>query len=328
MSSSRAFPAGVRGGGGGAVDRDGRGAVTWRRQVGISLSGHIPVPLCSRCGSQQCQHWPASEVRLPRGVTISVSFSAQQLRQSRARSRVFACAKTAWPWSRSIKLRETEHSSSRRTELPGTRQGALLTALIDRIDVGANRIDIHFRPTRLAALLDVAPTPLPSATDDEIQILSIPVRPRRSGREIKLRIGGTTGACEEKPPRVCQGSEMPPILTAEHVVKRIAAECAFVADRGGVGIRLKPAATDCAAVQRATPRRHPTEAIAPLAESATAAVNWSKPGRFFDTADRCANRTRKQPRADRSRWNLARPSVPPQGGGPTSEKSSAPGAAL
>src|ERR1700740_1544445 len=37
-SRSRAFPAGVRGGGGGAVDRDGRGAVTWRRLVGISLS--------------------------------------------------------------------------------------------------------------------------------------------------------------------------------------------------------------------------------------------------------------------------------------------------
>ncbi len=35
---------------------------------------------------------------------------------------------------------------------------------------------------------------------------------------------------------------MPPILTAEDVVKRIAAECAFVDDRGAVGIRLKPAA--------------------------------------------------------------------------------------
>jgi hypothetical protein len=31
-------------------------------------------------------------------------------------------------------------------------------------------------------------------------------------------------------------------LTAEDVVKRIAAECAFVDDRSGVGIRLKPAA--------------------------------------------------------------------------------------
>ena len=35
---------------------------------------------------------------------------------------------------------------------------------------------------------------------------------------------------------------MPPILTAEDVVKRIAAECAFVDERGAVGIRLEPAA--------------------------------------------------------------------------------------
>jgi hypothetical protein len=33
----------------------------------------------------------------------------------------------------------------------------------------------------------------------------------------------------------------PPRLTAEGVVRPIAAECAFVDDRGGVGIRLKPA---------------------------------------------------------------------------------------
>ena len=35
---------------------------------------------------------------------------------------------------------------------------------------------------------------------------------------------------------------MPPILTAEDVVRRIAAEYAYVDDRGGVGIRLEPAA--------------------------------------------------------------------------------------
>jgi hypothetical protein len=33
---------------------------------------------------------------------------------------------------------------------------------------------------------------------------------------------------------------MAPILTAEDVVRRIAAECTFVDERGGVGIRLKP----------------------------------------------------------------------------------------
>jgi hypothetical protein len=32
---------------------------------------------------------------------------------------------------------------------------------------------------------------------------------------------------------------MPPILTAEDVVKRIAAESSFVDERGAVGIRLK-----------------------------------------------------------------------------------------
>jgi hypothetical protein len=35
---------------------------------------------------------------------------------------------------------------------------------------------------------------------------------------------------------------MAPILTPEDVVRRIAAECAYVDERGGVGIRLKPAA--------------------------------------------------------------------------------------
>ena len=68
-------------------------------------------------------------------------------------------------------------------ELPGARQRAFLTALIERIDVGADRIDIHFRPTRLGVLLDIAATPLPSATDDETQILSVPIRaaPLRAG---------------------------------------------------------------------------------------------------------------------------------------------------
>src|SRR6202043_1135885 len=41
----------------------------------------------------------------------------------------------------------------------------------------------------------------------------------------------------------CQGGGyMAAILTAEDVVRRIAAECAYVDERGGVGIRLEPAA--------------------------------------------------------------------------------------
>jgi hypothetical protein len=74
-----------------------------------------------------------------------------------------------------------------------------LPTLIDRIDVAAHQIDIHLRPTRLAALLNVAATPLPSATDDEIQILSIPVRLRRCGRAITMRIEGTEPFATAKP---------------------------------------------------------------------------------------------------------------------------------
>jgi hypothetical protein len=35
---------------------------------------------------------------------------------------------------------------------------------------------------------------------------------------------------------------MAPVLTPEDVVRRIAAECTFIDERGAVGIRLEPAA--------------------------------------------------------------------------------------
>src|SRR5262249_5452414 len=71
-------------------------------------------------------------------------------------------------------------------KLPGPRQRAFLTALIERIAVGVNQIDIHLHPTRLGAILDVAAAP----SEEETQILSIPVQLRRSGREITMVING------------------------------------------------------------------------------------------------------------------------------------------
>jgi site-specific DNA recombinase len=84
-------------------------------------------------------------------------------------------------------------------ELPAIRQRALLTALIERIDVRANQIDIQLRQTRLGAILDVAATRLSSTTEEEIQILCIPVRLRRSGREIRMLIEGTEPFATAKP---------------------------------------------------------------------------------------------------------------------------------
>ena len=83
-------------------------------------------------------------------------------------------------------------------ELPVMRRRAVLTGLIERIEIGIDQIDIHFRPTRLPALLDVA-TPLASAIDDETQILSVPIRLRRVGREILMRIDSTHPFATAKP---------------------------------------------------------------------------------------------------------------------------------
>jgi hypothetical protein len=83
--------------------------------------------------------------------------------------------------------------------LPAARQRTFLTALIERIEVEVNRIRIHLRPTRLGALLDMSATVLPSAADDETQILSVPIALRRSGREIKMLIEGTAPFSIAKP---------------------------------------------------------------------------------------------------------------------------------
>jgi site-specific DNA recombinase len=73
-------------------------------------------------------------------------------------------------------------------QLPATQQRALLAGLVERIDIGANQIDIHFRPTRLGALFDGPAAPFVDEGNDETQILSVPVRLRQSGREIRMLI--------------------------------------------------------------------------------------------------------------------------------------------
>ena len=84
-------------------------------------------------------------------------------------------------------------------ELPVARKRAVLTALIERIEVRVDQIDIGLRPARLGALLDVTAAALQSLTDDEIQILSVPVRLRRAGREITVVIDGTDPFAAAKP---------------------------------------------------------------------------------------------------------------------------------
>jgi site-specific DNA recombinase len=76
-------------------------------------------------------------------------------------------------------------------ELSVARKRAVLAALVERIEVSLDQIDIRLRPPRLNALFDAAETPSQGATDDETEILSVSVRLRRAGREIRMVIDGT-----------------------------------------------------------------------------------------------------------------------------------------
>src|SRR5215472_6730265 len=66
-------------------------------------------------------------------------------------------------------------------QLPATRQRALLAGLVERIDIGANQIDIQVRARGLGALFDGPAAPLVDEANDETQIRSVPVRLRPSG---------------------------------------------------------------------------------------------------------------------------------------------------
>jgi len=112
---------------------------------------------------------------------------------------VYQATRLADPSAQRRLIARAEEIGNSWSELPATRQRTLLTALIERIDIGANRLDIHLRPIRLRMLLDIAATPLPSGADDETQILSMPIELRRSGREIKMLIDGTGSFPTAKP---------------------------------------------------------------------------------------------------------------------------------
>jgi site-specific DNA recombinase len=64
--------------------------------------------------------------------------------------------------------------------------------------VRVDQIDIRLRPPRLGALLDAA-APSQGVNDEETEILSVPVRLRRAGREIRMVIDGTDPFATAKP---------------------------------------------------------------------------------------------------------------------------------
>src|SRR5580704_17290142 len=81
-----------------------------------------------------------------------------------------------------------------------------------------------------------------------------------------------TNNCRACEPACRGGGDMAPILTGEDVVRRIATECTYVDERGGVGIRLRPAAAIVRQYGEQSPPA-PAQADAALAETAAPALS-------------------------------------------------------
>ena len=62
-----------------------------------------------------------------------------------------------------------------------------------------DQIEIRLRPPQLNALVDGAATLIQGVTDEETEIVSVPIRLHRAGREIRMVIGATDPFTVSKP---------------------------------------------------------------------------------------------------------------------------------
>lgn len=85
-------------------------------------------------------------------------------------------------------------------ELPAARQRAVICALITRVEVHAEHVDIHLAPSRVVAI--AAGDGAPAADDAAANLVtwSIPARLKRIGKEAKLIILSQTGPQETRDP--------------------------------------------------------------------------------------------------------------------------------
>jgi site-specific DNA recombinase len=85
------------------------------------------------------------------------------------------------------------------SELPPARTRPVLAALIERVEVRIDQVDIYLRPTGLSALFDTAVTASQSVLEEETVILSVPARLRRAGMEIRMVVDRTDPFAVVKP---------------------------------------------------------------------------------------------------------------------------------
>jgi site-specific DNA recombinase len=82
------------------------------------------------------------------------------------------------------------------SELPPARTRTVLTALIERVEVRVDRVDIHLRQIGLGSLFNLSVAP---SVSEENVIMSVPARLRRAGMEIRMLIDRTDPFAAVKP---------------------------------------------------------------------------------------------------------------------------------
>ena len=100
--------------------------------------------------------------------------------------------------------------------LPASEKRAILHALVERVEIRPETVDVSVRPTVLpdAVKPDLDNRRLPEKPEGPVQVLSVPARLRRTGMETKLLIQGALGA---EPPRRSDRSLQRLIAQARHL---------------------------------------------------------------------------------------------------------------
>jgi len=102
--------------------------------------------------------------------------------------------------SRKIMIDNAADLAQRWPSLPSSEKCAILHALVERVDIRRELVDVS---VRLAALPDIVKPELDirglaTRHDGPIRVLSVPARLRRTGQETKLLIQGTSGPAQRR----------------------------------------------------------------------------------------------------------------------------------
>ena len=109
---------------------------------------------------------------------------------------IFDAAGATSVTARKMMIENAANLARRWLALSASNKRAILHALVGRVDVRPEAVDIAIRPAVLSILVknDLDLKRLPTASDGTTLVLSVPARLRRTGMETKLLIQGTLGA--------------------------------------------------------------------------------------------------------------------------------------